>query len=153
MKNHVLTLITAAFFLVLFSCSPATTDNASSSTNENSALHTKRNESSVEKVAQTTNSPTTQLIDLIRRLPGVNVSGSLPNYFVTTRGVTSTDGPTGVLYVVDNVQMGNEYSSVAEVVDVTRIQNVSVLKGSETAIYGSQGEGGVIVIKMKPLRE
>lgn len=139
--------------ILIFSVTACVSTSSTTGSNEMTPLHSKDKESKVEKVEQQTNSPTSQLVDLFRRLPGVNIRGSHPDVFVSVRGITSTSGEVSVLYVVDNVPMGNDYFRVAEVVDVTRVKSVSVLKGGETAIYGKQGSGGVIIIRMKPLQE
>jgi outer membrane cobalamin receptor len=151
MKTSLLKLLMLLLIFSIIACKSTSTSN--SGDREGTPLHSKDKESRVEKVEQQTNSQTSQLVDLFRRLSGVNITGSHPDVFVSVRGVTSTSGATGVLYVVDNIPMGNEYARVAEAVDITRVKSVSVLKGGETAIYGSQGLGGVIVIRMKPLRE
>jgi outer membrane receptor protein involved in Fe transport len=155
MKTILLKSLLLVFIFSVAACKTTST-TGSTTTNDDkevTTLHSTDKESEAEKVNQQTNSPTSQLVDLFRRLPGVNIRGSHPNVFVSVRGVTSTSGATGVLYVVDNAPMGNEYARVAELVDVTRVKSVSVLKGGETAIYGKQGSGGVIVIKMKKDQE
>ena len=151
MSSHLLKLLALVLIFAVTSCKP--TDVTTGGDREPTSLHSKDKESKVETVDQTTNSPTTQLVDLLRRLPGVNIRGSHPNVFVSVRGTTSTSGPISVLYVVDNVPMGRDYARVAEAVDITRVQNISVLKGGETAIYGTQGSGGVVVIRMKRIRK
>lgn len=151
MGSHLLKLLALVLFFSVTSCKSTSTTTGGDA--EVKTIHSKETESRVEKAEQETDSPTSQLVDLFRRLPGVNIRGTHPNVFVSVRGVTSTSGAVGVLYVVDNVPMGNDYFRVAEVVDITRVKSVSVLKGGEAAIYGKQGAGGVIVIKMKPIRE
>jgi outer membrane receptor protein involved in Fe transport len=150
MKTSLLQLLLLVFIFSVTACK--STSTTSGSDKEISSLHSKDKESNVEKIDQTTNSPTTQLVDLMRRLPGVNIQGTHPNVIATVRGATSTNGAKTVLYVVDNVPMGNDYNQVWESIDITRVKTVSVLKGGETAIYGEQGSGGVIVIKLKPNR-
>lgn len=148
MKTQLLHFFAFALMIILVSCQAQTTSSSSSS-NGGSALHSNRAESSVAAVQPNTNSPTTQLVDLMRRLPGVNIQGSHPNVFASVRGTTSTSGPVGVLYVVDNKTMGNDYIRVSEALDITRVKSVNVLKGGQTAIYGVQGAGGVILIRLK----
>lgn len=156
MQTRLLPFLVFVSLFAFLSCT--STQNTSSTTNEGThdkgtPIHKKEQESEVAEVDQTTNSPTTQLVDLIRRLPGVNIRGSHPNVFVSVRGTTSGSGPIGVLYVVNNKQMGNDYANVVDYLDITTVKSVNVLKGGQTAIYGSQGAGGVILIRLKPLKK
>lgn len=152
MKKSIVKLFAFAMIIFFAACTSSKTTSTAKHA-ETTSKHDERKESNVEVAEQSTNSPTTQLVDLIRRLPGVNIRGAHPNVVVTVRGVKRVGGAESVLYVVDNVPMGNDYSRVAEIVDITRVSSVKALKGGETAIYGQQGDGGVIVIKMKKIRE
>ncbi|HEY3406331.1 MAG TPA: TonB-dependent receptor [Ohtaekwangia sp.] len=89
---------------------------------------------------------------------GVNVSsnmrpGELPN--VTIRGNHSINGPTGPLYVVDGIPLitaPNSLNSPASLNDINPndIASVEILKdASATAIYGSRGANGVVLITTK----
>ena len=84
--------------------------------------------------------PATSMLQLLSTLPGVTVSGNS----ITIRGATSIMSSTDPLIIVD----GTSYpASNVNSIDPNMVQNVSVLKdGSETAIYGSRGGNGVIVI-------
>ena len=67
---------------------------------------------------------------------------------IVIRGKTSINGSTDPLYVVDGVIVGNklEYASV----NPMDIESMTILKdAASTAIYGSQGANGVIVITTK----
>jgi TonB-dependent SusC/RagA subfamily outer membrane receptor len=82
-----------------------------------------------------------QLTDLFVRLPGVFVDerGGVPEVYIRGRRP---------LFVVDGVQIGNNYRSVENAVNVNDVASVEVLRNlSETAIYGQQGSNGVILIK------
>lgn len=82
------------------------------------------------------------IYDMIRgRLSGVTVSRDNK---ITIRGVSSIRNISEPLYVVDGmIVSGIDYISP------NNVKSISVLKGAEAAIYGSQASAGVIVIKTK----
>lgn len=100
--------------------------------------------------------------DMMKRAP-VNVAqglqGAAPGVIVTMqdgspdskaqvriRGVATINGNASPLYVVDGVQVGTDASFVAP----GDIESIDVLKdASATAIYGSAGANGVIMITTK----
>lgn len=82
------------------------------------------------------------IYDLIRgRLPGVSVSRDNK---ITIRGVSSLRNISDPLFVVDGVIV-----SSIDFISPNNVKKVSVLKGAEASIYGSQGSSGVILIKTK----
>jgi len=83
------------------------------------------------------------------KLPGVDItrssgaSGAKVN--VTVRGNRSITANNGPLYIVDGVQYGS-----IEDINPNDIQSMEVLKdASSTAIYGSRGANGVIIVTTK----
>lgn len=80
-------------------------------------------------------------------VPNSGISGSSKQ--IVIRGISSFNGNTQPLYVVNGVpQSGEVFSKI----NPNSIQNIEVLKdASATAIYGSRGSNGVIVIKTKKL--
>ncbi|MDO5447125.1 MAG: TonB-dependent receptor [Prevotellaceae bacterium] len=84
------------------------------------------------------------------KIPGVDItSGSRPGELgnVTVRGVRSINAGNGPLYVVDGVPL---QSGGIEAINPNDIESVDVLKdASSTAIYGSRGANGVILITTK----
>ncbi|CAI8721758.1 vitamin B12 transporter [Pseudomonas donghuensis] len=85
--------------------------------------------------------------DLLTRVPGVQVSrtggrGSLPGIFI--RGTKSAQS----LVLVDGVRIANTSSgdSGLQFLNIDQIERVEVLRGSRSAIYGSDAIGGVIQI-------
>ena len=65
---------------------------------------------------------------------------------IRIRGVGTINGDAQPLYVVDGVQVGNN----ADFVNPSDIENIEILKdASATAIYGSKGANGVIMITTK----
>lgn len=84
--------------------------------------------------------PATSMLQLLSTLSGVTVSGNS----ITIRGATSIMSSTEPLVIVDGISYP---ASNINSIDPNMVQNVSVLKdGAETAIYGSRGGNGVIVI-------
>ena len=100
--------------------------------------------------------------DMMKRAP-VNIAqglqGAAPGVIVTMqdgspdakaqvriRGVATINGSAAPLYVVDGVQVGSD----ASFVNPSDIESIDVLKdASATAIYGSAGANGVIMITTK----
>ena len=100
--------------------------------------------------------------DMMKRAP-VNVAqglqGAAPGVIVTMqdgspdakaqvriRGVATINGSAAPLYVVDGIQVGSN----ADFVSPSDIESIDVLKdASATAIYGSAGANGVIMITTK----
>ena len=82
------------------------------------------------------------IYDLIRgRLTGVTVSR---DNRITIRGISSLRNISDPLFVVDGVIV-----SSIDFISPNNVKKVSVLKGAEASIYGSQGSSGVILIKTK----
>jgi len=81
------------------------------------------------------------IYDMIRgKVPGVVVVGSS----IKIRGIRSVNGGTEPMFVVD----GAEAISIDNISPIL-VQSITVLKGPETAIYGSRGANGVIIITLK----
>ena len=87
--------------------------------------------------------------DMIRRLPGVQVSGSGQNLSVKISGSESFMSGTSPLYVVNGTSIGNSYAQVANMVNPNDVTSIRVLKGSDASIYGTRGANGVILIRTK----
>lgn len=96
------------------------------------------------------------------RVAGLNFSSASgdpgSSNMVTIRGVSSLIGTPNPLYVIDGVIVGkgSDNASLMEswnpltAIDPNAIENVSVLKdASATALYGSRGANGVIIITTK----
>ncbi len=92
------------------------------------------------------------------RVPGVHITqnSAAPggNISVRIRGTNSINGSSEPLYVVDGIQISNGGSitqiSPLSTINPNDIESVEVLKdASATAIYGSRGANGVILITTK----
>ena len=77
--------------------------------------------------------------------PGISVTNTRSGEpDVTIRGLGSTSGATRPLYVIDGVPQEGSYVNTAD------IETMQVLKdAASTAIYGSRGANGVIIITTK----
>ncbi len=82
------------------------------------------------------------IYEMLQEIPGVRVSGTTVNI----NDSKNLMGPIPPLFVVDGV-----YTDDPSIVSPTQVENISVLKGSSAAMYGSRGYGGVIVIKTKKI--
>ncbi len=90
-----------------------------------------------------------ELADILRTEPGLSIKGNSPNYSITIRGRQTFNSPTQPLFVVDGIAVGTSYAQVANMVNITDIADVKVLKGSEATSWGSRGANGVIEIRLK----
>jgi len=87
------------------------------------------------------NSSYKDIYDMIRgQVPGVSVIGST----IKIRGIRSVNGSSDPMFIVDGV----ESFSINDIIP-SRVNSITVLKGTESAIYGSRGANGVIVITLK----
>ena len=90
------------------------------------------------------------LEDQLRKLPGVQVSGSGPNADIKIRGTSTILGSSEPLFVVNGQVIEGGFRSVYSLTTVDNIKSIRVLKNaSQTAIYGVRGANGVIEITMK----
>ena len=89
------------------------------------------------------------LNDQLLRLPGVSIQGRDQYARIRVSGSASFNASTDPLFVLNGTVLGTDYSSVHSVVNPNDITSLSVLKGSDAAIYGSRGANGVILIRTK----
>ncbi|MGY6520957.1 MAG: TonB-dependent receptor plug domain-containing protein [Mongoliitalea sp.] len=81
-------------------------------------------------------------LDLLRgRVPGVQVSGSGQNKSVAIQGINSLNSSSQPLIMVDDIPVSLE---VLLTLPVEEIEEVTVWKGGDTAIFGSRGSNGAI---------
>lgn len=90
--------------------------------------------------------------DMLRKLPGVQVSGRGTYLKVKVSGSESFMANTDPLYVVNGTPIGTNYAQVANTLNPNDISSISVLKGADAAIYGTRGANGVILIRTKKTR-
>ena len=90
------------------------------------------------------------VFDLLRREPGVVVTGdtSMGNTpRIIIRGISTNSDQTQPLFVVDGIITDNVSYLRPE-----DIYSVEVLKDGTAALYGMQGQNGVIIFKTKSAR-
>jgi len=75
---------------------------------------------------------------------GVSVSGNS----IRIRGVSSMNASNEPLFVVN----GSPVNSIDNI-NPNDVESIDILKGSSTAIYGSRGTNGVILIKLKTYKK
>lgn len=90
-----------------------------------------------------------ELVDYLRRTPGVEVRGSGSNILVLVRGAKSVSTDNNPLYVVDGVQVGRSYAAAASAANTFMIEYVNVITPPRAGKYGSLGTSGVIEITTK----
>lgn len=88
------------------------------------------------------------------RLPGVDIirNSSKPgtDFSVIIRGQNSINGNVQPLYVVDGVPVVNNVNNGINDINPADIERIDVLKdASSTAIYGSRGANGVVLVTTK----
>ncbi len=110
---------------------------------------------SIERVgsAAIRNSPATDYYNVIRTLKGVDVtSSSLTFNSVTTRGFNGSGNPRFNQFVdgMDNQAPGLNFS-VGSVIGLTQldVDNMELLQGASSALYGSGGMTGTLLISSK----
>ncbi|RFP65450.1 hypothetical protein D0N36_09290 [Hymenobacter lapidiphilus] len=81
------------------------------------------------------------------RLAGVQVFNQGSSYNVQIRGASSISGSGQPLYLLDGAPLGD--GDVLLTIPVTDIEQVEVLKGASTSIYGVRGGNGVIAVYTK----
>lgn len=90
------------------------------------------------------------LVDYLRKVPGLRITGRGSSATVMVRGAGSIGGNNEPLFVLDGSPLGNSFSQVASSIDVNDIAKVKVLKDTaSTSSYGVQGSAGVIEITTK----
>ena len=90
-----------------------------------------------------------ELIDLLRKVPGLNISGYGSNVSITIRGATRIQGDNEPLYVIDNTPVGRDFNAVQSAVNTANVASIRVLKGPEASRFGARGANGVILIRTK----
>lgn len=80
------------------------------------------------------------------RIPGVSIVGG----DIIIRGNSSISGPTPALIVIDGVA---STSSALNVMNPVIIKSINVIKDGSSAIYGSRGANGVLVVETKTGRD
>jgi len=103
---------------------------------------------SAEDIQKNPNLPIERILQA--KSPGLQIrradDGSL---IVLLRGAHSFTGTDAPLYVVDGLSFKPGRDGVLSGIDPHNIESITVVRGSEAALYGIEGMNGVIVISMK----
>lgn len=83
------------------------------------------------------------VFDLLRRVPGVTVTGNPPFQSARIRDFVSLSGNSSPIYLVDNIPVD---LSFVQTLTIENIEFIDVLKGAKMAIFGSRGAPGAISI-------
>ena len=136
MKSASILLI--PMFIVLSACTATerTTGNGDSSQSETSQS------SNVD--------PSISLLKQIRMLPGIYVESRGGQVDVYLKGQYSFNAETRVLFVVNNIPVGRDFSALDSMVNVDDIKSIRVMRAIESAqVFGLRGSSGAIVIETR----
>jgi TonB-dependent SusC/RagA subfamily outer membrane receptor len=100
----------------------------------------------------TINNPdyTISLADHLRKVAGVQITGTGANAQVQIRGISSINSGTEPLFVVNGSSLDGGYRAAHDLIPVHNIKSIRVLKDpSDTSMYGIRGANGVIEIWLK----
>jgi len=156
MKIRMIFLLTMLLSVVLLNCS-ATKSTSGKQYKSNSTvvddgygqkLSKDGNQSNVMVNPNEERKSNVTLDDMIRRLPGIQVSGSGRNARIKVSGSESFMAGTEPLFVLNGVSLSS-YAQLQGLVNPNDIASLTVLKGSDASIYGSRGANGVIVVRTK----
>lgn len=86
---------------------------------------------------------------LLSRVPGVQIRGVEPNLSISIRGDNSIELSNEPLYVLDGVQMGQEFSRLAGAILPKDVASIRVLKGAAASRFGDSSGNGVIVVESR----
>ena len=102
-----------------------------------------------------TNKPLTNTAELLQGVvPGMSVMRSNQGkvgeegYSIQLRGVTSRSDP-GILVVVDGIPYKDNNASALNKINPQDIENITILKDAQAAIYGARAAGGVLLVTTK----
>ena len=146
MKNGFLLLL-VGIFVTLSSC--GTQSNAALKKDKETVVQVGRSSDPSNELNVGSNN-SLQLVDYLRRIPGLQIDQRGTEVNIMVRGANSISGDNSPLYVVNNQAIGNNYNEAVSAVDVNDIKYVNVIKGSEgQQIYGMRAYNGVIQIITK----
>ncbi len=95
----------------------------------------------------------TNLEQALRYVPGINLTGDQ----ISIRGSSGYSRGVGsrVLLAVDGIPFytGDTGETIWEVIPVTEIERVEIIKGAASSLYGSTAIGGVINVLTRPIQD
>jgi outer membrane cobalamin receptor len=107
--------------------------------------NTAANPNAEKETLEQKNRASISLINRIRQLPGIVIRGGVP-VFNKTQTDVSGSFVVQPLYVLDGYPVGNSFTDINQLVQSINVKEIEAITGSDTAIYGSRGGGGVIKI-------
>jgi hypothetical protein len=128
------------FLLILTGCKAAET-----SANSETRAETEQSMQPEQAV-----DPSISLLKQIQRLPGVYVENRSGLVNVYLKREFSFNSDTRVLFVVNDVPIGNDFVDIDSLVNVEDIRNIRVIRSMEASqIYGLRGTHGAIVVQTR----
>ena len=90
------------------------------------------------------------LINQLKKIGGVSVSGSGSDVVISIRGLSSINLRNDSLFVLNDQIVDGGYAAIVNLIDPSEIKHIEVLKNaSEISYYGSRGANGIIKITTK----
>ncbi len=155
MKNVSVIFYMGIFFLIC-SCANRGASPQVSNTYENPDLisngYAKESPRNKTNSSSTVDAQTTIVgLDVyLRGLSGVTVAGDGASAQIVVHGIGSVLSSNEPLFILDGVALSGGYAAAYQTINSIDIKRVTVLKdAASTAIYGSRGGNGVIVITRK----
>lgn len=151
MKNFTVQLIAVGMAAMLFTgCASTKTTSKADNQDKSVPVATKTPEQNDANTVQVGAANSIQLVDYLRRIPGLQIHQRGNEINVTVRGVNSLTGNQNPLFVVNRNPVGNSYDEAVMAVDVNDIRTVNVIKGPEgQQMYGTRAANGVVQILTK----
>ncbi|MDX1592415.1 MAG: TonB-dependent receptor plug domain-containing protein [Balneolaceae bacterium] len=131
------------FFFILFITGCKTMEPGMNNENQEETVETTQQDDQ-------TVDPSISLLKQIQRLPGVYVENRSGLVNVYLKREFSFNSDTRVLFVVNDVPIGHEFSDIDSLVNVEDIKNIRVLRSMEASqIYGIRASFGAIAVETK----
>lgn len=148
--KQTLIALTAGFLVA--SCASSKTANSSTdaTTDDRISIKMEEPEKKNPNNVEVGDNNSMQLVDYLRRVPGLIVDQRGSSVTVLIRGINSITGDNNPLFVVNSSPVGNSYAEAVNAVDINDIKSVNVIKGPEgQQMYGMRGANGVVQILTK----
>jgi len=129
-KNYVVLSVLVVFFFA--ACSSSKNYEAS--------------DTSLKEELDQKNRGAISLLIQIRQKPGVILKNGVP-FIQKADNSISPNGNQEPLYVLDDLIVGNSFSSIDDLVTNFMVKKIEIITGSEAAFYGTRGSQGVIKIE------
>lgn len=91
----------------------------------------------------------TDLVDLLRSKPGLDITGAGASANIKIRGVSTLIGDTRPMFYLNDVPAGRDFGSIYGMINIHEVESVQILPRSRAAKYGDNGDNGIIMITTK----